>query len=225
IVPWTKIEDYLNANQGSGPITSSAAVMAGRAIGLNAVVLGSISELSQVTKRAGWRRWFRFFTKQRDYVNAMLVAKALDVESGIILWANVGTGEAMVSQTADDVWMGTKSNVLEQSTVVSTMEQAVEELSEGLLVGFGKANWKGFITKVTGDTATLNAGKDVGIRPGHRFDVLTVKDKITNAAGQTYIVPGPPKAQLEVVQANDETSELKILSGEVITGETAQFVN
>ncbi|MEW6266806.1 MAG: hypothetical protein AB1641_27340 [Thermodesulfobacteriota bacterium] len=224
IVPWSKMEAYVAANNIPLPLNQSTALMVGRALGLNAVVLGSITELNQLQQRKYWRKWFRFLFKKKDYITAVLAAKVVDVESGIVLGAEVGSGETMLKPTEEDLWMGPRRPVVEQTTVAATLDEAMESLADNIIAVMRNTPWKGFVTSVSGRGAIINAGVEVGIKAGQKFVVYSVAEKITNEAGQTYIVPGPPKANLEAVSVKDEATELRIVSGEVLPGETAYFM-
>lgn len=223
VVPRAKVESYLAANRIPTPLTQDTACMVGRALGLNAMVLGSISEFSQIQKRTGWLRWFKFLSKKKDIVQALLVAKVVDVESGTILTADIGRGEAQTGQTEEDLWMGNPSAGLDKSLLSASLDKAIASLAGCVRNGLGQSPWKGFIIRVSGETAWLNGGLDVGIKPGDRFVVFSTGEKVTNAAGQVYVIPGPVKAQLEAAHVMDETTEVRIVSGQIHPGEAAQY--
>ncbi|MBU2548325.1 MAG: CsgG/HfaB family protein, partial [Proteobacteria bacterium] len=68
VLPQERIEEYLRANEVPTPLTQNTATLVGRMLGLNAVVLGSTAELSQIQKRTGWLRWFSFLSSKHDFV-------------------------------------------------------------------------------------------------------------------------------------------------------------
>lgn len=223
VVPRARVESYLAANRVPTPLTQNTAGVVGRALGLNAIVLGSVSEITQVQKRTGWLRWFKFLSKKKDIVQAVLVAKVVDVASGIILTADTGRGEAQTGQTEKELWMGNPSSGLDKSLLSSSLNKAIASLAGDVRNGLGRSPWKSFIIRVSGETAWLNGGLDVGIKPGDRFVVFSAGEKVTNAAGQVYIIPGPVKAQLEAAHVMDETTEARIVSGRIHPGEAAQY--
>ena len=106
----------------------------------------------------------------------------------------------MAGKSLEDFFLNDRKGSFTQASVAASMDQAVEELSENVLEALSRASWEGYITRVEGNTATLSAGTDVGIRAGDTFVVYAVADKITNAAGQTFSIPGNVKATLEARQ-------------------------
>lgn len=224
VVPYTEVEAYMKAQGIPNPLSQNTATVVGRGLGLNAIVLGSVTEISQVTTRKGWRKYFRFITNRRDYIDAVLISQVVDVPHGVILGSDTGRGEVMAGKSLEDFFLNDRKGSFTQASVAASMDQAVEELSENVLEALSRASWEGYITRVEGNTATLSAGTDVGIRAGDTFVVYAVADKITNAAGQTFSIPGNVKATLEAIQVSDKTSQLKILSGSTVMGEIVRYV-
>ena len=225
IVPWSKVEAYMQANGIPLPLTQNTAALVGRALGLNAIVLGTVNEISQVQKRTGWKKWLSFIFDNRDYITTTLSAKAVDVAEGTILGARIGSGEIDTGQTEEELWMGNPTGGIEQAVIAASVDEAVEGLAENILKALAQARWRGFVIKVSGKTVFLGAGRDVGIRPGDRFVIHSGREKITNAAGQTYTIPGPVKAQLEATQVMDVTTEVRVVSGDVMVGEAVTHLD
>lgn len=223
VFPRKRMDSYLKTNRVPMPLTQNTAAMIGRTLGLNAVILGSTAELSQIQKRTGWRRWIPFLTSKKDFVAAVLVARVVDVESGTILTADTGQGDARTGQIMDELSMGNPSGGIDPATVKASMNRAVESLAENIIQALKKSVWKGFVLHVSGDQAVLSGGTDVGIRAGDRFSVFAAGEKVTNVAGQVYMIPGPVKAQLEAVEVMDETTKVRVVSGQVLHGDTAQM--
>lgn len=222
VVPSSEIEAYVQANQIPTPLTQNTATMVGRALNLNAVVFGSISEVAQVQKRTGWFRWFTFLVDKKEFVNAVLVARVVDVENGTILVAETGQGEALTGVTEDDDWGPVASRNPDQKIIDTSLNEAASALAANIEQALRNAPWKGIIVQVEGDAAVLNAGQDVGIRRGDHFSVYNRDEKVTNVAGQTYVIPGQVKAQLEAADVADKTTRLRIVSGSVEPGDIAQ---
>ena len=53
-VNWQVVEDYMTSKGIPMPLTEATIPVVGRGLGLNAVVLGAISEISQIQKQTGW---------------------------------------------------------------------------------------------------------------------------------------------------------------------------
>ncbi|MFH1091722.1 MAG: hypothetical protein V1742_09160, partial [Pseudomonadota bacterium] len=187
-----------------------------------ALIMGSISEVSQVQKRIGWFYWLPFLVKPKDLIQVVLVARAVDTENTATLVTATATGITKTGLSRDDLLMGNPSQGVDKKVVHSSVEKAVEQLADELRDTLQKAAWKGYIRQVSGGSALLAAGGEVGIKVGDRFVVLAAEEKITNVAGQIYVIPGPAKANLEAVQVSPKTTDLKIVNGEVHFGEAVR---
>jgi hypothetical protein len=226
VVPWSQVEAYMTAKQIPYPLTQTTAVVVGRGLGLNGMVLGSISEISQLQKHTGLLSFIPltipYINEVNDVLNYVLVAKVIDSETGVVLGADVGQGETPTGLSEEEVLMGGPSAGLDQKVKAQSMGEAVDKLAEGIFEAFADVPWKGFVVQVSGQTAVLSAGSDVGIKPGDRFVVWSAGEKITNRVGQTYVVPGPVRAWLEAVTVNQSTTETRITHGTVHMGDAVQ---
>ncbi|MEW5721902.1 MAG: hypothetical protein AB1896_02255 [Thermodesulfobacteriota bacterium] len=224
VIPFPQVQAYLAANNISPPLSQETAVMVGRAMGLNAVVIGSFAEMSQEQKREGWRKWFSFVTERQDYVITALVGNVVDVESGTLLGAKVGAGEVRTGQVEDELMIGNPTSGVPQEKMAASVDEAIAALAENIVQALSLTPWKGLIVQAEAENAVLNAGADVGLSPGDRFVVYAPGQTIVNEVGQTYTVPGPVKAKLEAVNVEAHTAVLKIVEGQVQTGDAARHV-
>ncbi len=223
VVPRKEVEAYMSARGILLPLTQNTAMLVGRGLKLNAVVTGAISGIDVISKRTGWRILIPILKKQ-EYISASLVTRLIDVENGTFLMAEAGTGDTAHGTTEDLEWIGSsKHETLSQEDVNRSLNLAIDSLTRSLLETLIRAPWKGFIKSVSRSTATIYAGKDVGVKPGDRFVVYDVAEKITNVVGKTYLIPGKIKATLEVTRVMDNISEAKIISGQVLAGDAVHF--
>jgi hypothetical protein len=190
-------------------------------------VIGAISEVSQIEKRTGALSFMPFYipllSVKNDVLTAVLVAKVIDVDNGIILGADIGTGETKTGLTHEDLELGNPNIGLEKEVMSASLSEAVEGLTENIIKALSHAQWKGFIKEVDEQRAIITAGSDVGITTGDKFVVYSAGEKIINAAGQTYIIPGPVRAELEAVEVQAATTTLNVLTGEVHIGEAVHY--
>lgn len=224
IVPWTDVENYISEHGISYPLTQNTATMVGRSLGLNVIIIGSITEISKITKPAGWLKWIPLLAKKKEFVNAVLLARAIDVENGIILGADTAKGETETGRSLEEFFISESNQSMHQYSISESMDIAVEELAEEILKGLGQVSWKGFIREVSGETVVMSSGKDVGIRSGDSFVIYSPGEEITNAAGQTYVIPGPVKATLEAAEIFESKTNLRIVSGEAHPGEAVHQI-
>jgi hypothetical protein len=228
-VSWEVVESYMAAKGIPMPLTEATIPMVGRGLGLNAVVLGAISEISQVQKQTGWLSFIPidipYLSEANEVTTAVLVAKVVDVDNGVVLGADVGKGETKAGLADEDFMMGKNSQSIDQAQWSKSMATAVRAVSDRVLRALANSPWKTFVVEVSGDQAVISAGQDVGIDTGDTFTVYGVDEKIINAAGQTYVVPGAAKAELEAIQVTADKTTVKIVSGEVHPGDAARYMD
>jgi hypothetical protein len=226
LVPWSDIEAYVLEKGIPMPLTPNTATMVGRALGLNALVFGAISEVSQISKRTGILSFIPisipYVSETSDVVTAVLIARVVDVDTGITLGADTGKGVVKTGMNSDDFMIGGPANQVDDEIWETSLDEAVKELAQRVTDALAKTPWKGFIVSVSGDQAVLAAGRESGISTADQFVVYEAGETITNVAGQTYVIPGPVKATLEAVQVEEKTTKLKIINGEVHIGEVVQ---
>ena len=147
------------------------------------------------------------------------------METGIVLKVATAKKITGTGQVAGNLWDALPDEETIRKASQSGLRDTALEVADALADELNQLPWKGFIQKVEDNKAYIASGKDVGIRIGDQFVVHMAGEKITNAAGQTYVVPGQPKARLRAVRVGPDQAELEILSGEVHPGETVKFVS
>ena len=209
----------------TGALTPDLVARIGTALGLNAVVLGSVSEISTYSQRKGWRRLARIFTSQRDYVDAVLAVSAVDAATGIILVsrANLGKydgGSGGRRLLEADVLEGPSQEAMEGS-----LDAALTESVHRTLEGLAALPFKARIISAEGGTAEIAFGLDVGLKKGQKFVRLELLRTITNTIGETYEVMGAASAGLRITELGDRSATLEVTDGHVFPGDIVQAIN
>ena len=217
VMPWKEVEAYISAQRIPRPLTQASAVLVGRGLHLNTVVLGSISEIDEASSRSGFWAYIPFIN-ETGYLNVSLVAKVVDVENGTLLMAEASRGGTKYDSQKDSLASGSGKGP-DRSLIDRSLDEASRAMSKSILKVLANSPWKGYVLSVSGNVAILSAGQEEGVKPGDRFVILSVQDKITGATGISYVIPGPTKAALEVTRIQANTSEARIISGQVLPGE------
>jgi hypothetical protein len=225
MVPVKKMDAALRAWGFQGPPTPAQLARLGSDLRLNAVVLGSVSEVSTYSRRKGWRRLARFFTSQRDYVDAVLAVNAVDSATGIVLVsrANVGKfdgGPGEKQFFEDDGLEGPSQEAMEGS-----LDAALAESVHRTLEGLANLPFKARIISAEGEMPVIAFGRDAGLKNGQEFARLEVLRTITNTIGETYQVMGAASARLKVAEIDDHSAILELTEGQVYPGDVVQAVN
>ncbi len=223
VMPWKEVEAYISVQRIPRPLTQASAVLVGRGLNLNAVVLGSISEIDEVSSRSGFWAYIPFI-KDTGSMNVSLVAKVVDVENGTLLIAKASRGDTKYDSKEDSLASGSGKGP-DRSLINRSLDEAVRAMSKSILKALANSPWKGYVLSVSGNVAMLSAGQEEGVKLGDRFVILSVQDKITGVTGISYVIPGPTKAALEVTRVLGNSSEAKIISGQALPGEAVYPVN
>jgi hypothetical protein len=198
------------------------AVELGRELGLNVVIDGAISEIDQYSRRKGWRRLARYFTSQRTYVEAVLTITAYDAATGVVLSTRAGQADHQVEEEEEPDPFEPKSvSAPSQSALESSLDLAIEEAYYRVIDGLAFLPFKATVVRLSGGSAVIGFGTDVGLEKGQLF-VRLDSQPMTNDIETVYHVPGPVKARLRVAAVGPDSAELEVLEGQVGTGEIVQ---
>ena len=225
VAPVESLAAALNAWGLSGQLTPAQAAAVGSSLRLNAVVLGSVSEINQYSRRKGWRRIARIFTSQRDYVDAVLAVSAVDSATGIVLISRANVGQ-YDGGPGDRGFFGDEK-VAEgpsQEAMEGSLDAALAEAAHRTMAGLAELPFKARVL-TTGGAPAIAFGADVGLKPGQRFARLEHLRTVTNAIGDAYQVLGAAAAGLKVAEVGQSYSTLEIIAGSVSPGDLVQAVD
>ena len=223
VAPVEEMAAALNAWDFYGSPTPAQVAQLGSDLRLNAVVIGSVSEITSYSQRKGWRRLARFFTSQRDYVDAVLAVSAVDSATGIILVSRANQGE--YDRAGETRYFEVGPEGPSQEGMESSLDQALAESAYRTLEGLAALPFKARIASVEGDTAVIAFGHDVGLKKGQKFVRLEAVQTITNTIGETYQVMGAASARLQVMEVGERFVILELTEGRVYPGDVVQAVN
>jgi hypothetical protein len=208
------------------PLTPAQAAQIGRELDVNAVVLGSLTEVKKYQIRKGWRRLARLVTSQREYVDAVLAVSAVDAVTGIILVSRANVGEYQVDDAEKDVFVvGDSAPPPTQQSLENSLDAALTESYHRTLAGLGALPFKARVVSAGGGSAVISFGSDVGLKNGAEFVLQATETTVTNPIGDTYAVMGAPAARLKVSSVAEQSAALEIEEGEVNEGDVIQAVN
>lgn len=226
VVPTSDLEAAMAARGYVSPMTPQQAAEIGSDLRLNAVVLGSLSEVKKYNIRKGWRRIARIVTEQREYVDAVLAVSAVDAATGIVLVSRANTGEYDGGSGNKDFFEAgdREGHIPSQEALENSLDEALKEAYYRTLTGLAALPFKARVLSVRNGEAAIGFGEDVGLRKGRKFVKLEVDQIVTNAIGDSYQVMGAPVANLMVTQVGDRSAALEIKDGHLSPGDVIQAV-
>ncbi|MCB0218762.1 MAG: hypothetical protein KDH09_03630 [Chrysiogenetes bacterium] len=196
----------------SGAIDPATAAQAGRVLGLQAMIIGTISEFGVHTEHTD-----ALIAKSKKQVaRAVVDVRLVDTTTGEILYAGSGTGEAEDTK-GELLGFGAKGGY-DQSLGQIALRASVKQFMQSLLDSLVTQEWRGKVVKVDAGrgTAIVNAGKETGLQVGDKLQV--------NRLGEVLVDPdsgrelgqeiGPEVGELEVISLfGQNVSKCKIVSG------------
>jgi hypothetical protein len=182
-----------------GVALEPAALEAFQGMGINAIVFGIIQPFEVSTQRTGiWP-----FRRNKAEYEISLVVGVIDVADTTLMLTNQEKGSK--SYDFDDVYGANDAElrleVAEKyiSKMVKAQAQAVGKTLEG-------ERWKGRILAMENGAYKINAGSDVGLQPGHRFEVFTTGETIVAKGGRRLAILGKKVGELRTTSVGEQES-------------------
>lgn len=209
VVERTKIKKILKEQKTSvsGIVDPATAVEIGRLMGVNAVVIGSISEFGMRKAKTG----IPGFRREKEILQAVVDIRLVDVQTGVILVAESGRGETSISKTS---MLTINVETTQDETMTGTViREAIESFISKMKSKMEEQPWQGFILKVIKDQVVITSGKDADLKKEMVFEVLGAGGEEISPTGQRFHVPGEKKGEIMAIDVQSEITTAKILSG------------
>ena len=196
----------------SGVINPATAAEAGKILGLNAMVTGSISQFGVKTEGQDYGVYKQKVQKAECTVDVRVV----DTTTGQILFADSGSG-VFEKKSSEVLGLGQRGGY-DETMGQNALRASITKFMDNLIQQLQSTEWSGRIAKVSGSTVYINAGKDVGLEIGNTLRVYSLGEEIYDP--QTRVLlgreEGPLKAELLVtgyVDANLTKATIKSGTG------------
>ena len=187
----------------------ASAARIGKILGLDAIIVGSITQFGNETKNrnigGGGGNWGGFgvggFGHKESKANVQLDARLVDIDTAEILGVAEGKGESKRSSTSllggGGNWHGWGggavdfgSSDFQQTIIGEAVKAATDQMTAGVIAAAPKLQARvikveGLVAAVDGDQIVLNIGAKTGIKAGDHLSVervtSTIKDPATGA--------------------------------------------
>jgi curli biogenesis system outer membrane secretion channel CsgG len=216
----------------------ASAAKIGKILGLDAIIVGSITEFGNETKNTnvggGGGNFHGFgvggFGHKDSKANVMLDARLVDIDSAEILGVAEGKGQSKRSSTSmlggGGNWHGFGggavdfgSSDFQQTIIGEAVKAATDEMTAGVIAAAPKLQARvikveGLVAAVDGEQIVLNVGAKTGIKVGDHMSVeritSTIKDPATGAVLRKMTTK---LGELEVTDVDDISAVCKPVSG------------
>lgn len=197
--------DKLMAEQNfsnSDRANPSSAAKLGKLLGVDAIVVGSVTQFGNETKNrnigGGGGNWHGYgvggFGHSKSNANVGVTARIVNVDTGEILAIAEGAGTSSRSSTSllggGGNWSGWGNGKVDfgssnfQETIIGEATKlAVDKLTSDMIADASKVAVRtiqidGLVAAVDGGQIILNVGKKAGVNPGDQLEVVRVTKEI-----------------------------------------------
>jgi hypothetical protein len=171
--------------------------------GMNAIIFETINPIELNPGKSGiWP-----FRKKAWNCTVSMNIDIVDVNSETIL---------LSKEIADNITLSSEETTeeTEKSGNTETKKKALKECLPDILkeaanaasLSLNQKVWTGRIVSIDTKEIIINAGSDVGIRPGVVLEVFSKGEYITSFNKQTYQLPGPKAGEIKIVSIQQHHS-------------------
>ena len=193
----------------TGVVNPETAAQAGKVLGLNALVTGSISQFGVTTGGAD----YGIYKQKVQTAKCAVDVRVVDAATGQLLFADSGRGE-FERKAQEVLGMGSRAGY-DETLGQEALRSAITKFMDNLVQKLQSVDWSGAVAMVSGTDVYINAGRDVGLNPGDVLMVQTLGQEIIDP--QTKVVlgrtRGAVKAELMVTEIEERFTIAKIRSG------------
>ncbi len=207
----------------SGIIADSDQTKKAADMGMNVMITVLLSPHDMRTRTKGFIWPFKRVVAD---VEISMIVNAYDVVNGTLFATNLESVKMETEVDEFDQFQKEQSGKMHYQLDPDRVEKAWDTIVVRQAYALNKSlapwPWMGRILSVDSKGAVINAGSDVGVKPGVVFEVLGRAEIIQSAAGQPIALMGPRIAELKVTETEGQhalaTSPLdkKVEAGQII---------
>lgn len=240
LIERSRIDAVLNEqNLGdSGRIDPSTAAQIGKILGVDAVIIGSVTRLDLQTRQSGGSFLFGIGGNSTDVdAYAQINIRMVSTSTAEILAVAEGTGNISQSDsrvTVLGIGGGSQTFNPEKLVFIAT-EQAIDQVAKEVINASEKLqaiapvspSINAVVAAVVGRQVILNKGTSAGIRVGSRIVIERVTQVIKDpTTGQVIRRLSQPIGQIRITEVDSTSSVGEIVSGSQFkVGDIAKFAN
>lgn len=165
-----------------------------------------------------------FTRKKRQTAFAKVTIRLIEVESGAVLYAEEGSGEAF-SEQKTAVGLGPRADY-DTALNDQALDAAISNLASKVIENLLEKPWRAYVLAYADGAYVITGGKSQGLRIGDTLDVYAQGKKIKNPqTGMDIVMPGKKVGQVKVESflgdSTNEVATVSLLSGTLPQSENA----
>jgi curli biogenesis system outer membrane secretion channel CsgG len=209
----------------SGRVDASTAAKIGKLLGVEAVLVGSITQFNVDSKASGFSLGGLFGNSSvKNTAIVQLTARLIDTETGEIIATAQGQGSAAAKSGSTSVLGigGSTANANTDTLLTQAANDAVNQMvtvvaqSESKLSAYsGTANnAEGMVADITDGQVTLNKGAAAGFAKGMKVSIERVSKVVKDpATGKVIRTVSSPIGQIELIEVTKDYAVGRVVSG------------
>jgi curli biogenesis system outer membrane secretion channel CsgG len=193
----------------TGAVNPETAAQAGRVLGLNALVTGSVSQFGVSTGGAD----YGVYKQKVQTAKCAVDVRVVDAVTGQLLFADSGKGE-FERKAQEVLGLGTRAGY-DETLGQEALRSAITKFMDNLVQKLQSVEWSGAVAMVSGGDIYINAGREVGLNPGDILVVQTLGQEIYDPQTKVLLgrARGGVKGELLVTEIEERFTIAKIRSG------------
>ena len=140
-----------------------------------------------------------FTRKKRQTAYAKVTIRLIDVRTGVVIYADEGSGEAF-SEVQQAVGLGPTADY-DSTLNDKVLDAAISNLASHVIENLLQKPWEAYVAAYADGFYVITGGKSQGVKVGDIFDVLIAGSTVHNpVSNMDVVLPGHKVGQVQVVQ-------------------------
>lgn len=199
--------------QPTGQLDNLALVKAGRQIGLNAIVTGSLIDIKAVKEEHG----FLWFKGVSNIVQMQMVVEVYDTETAAKLLDEIFSCEIEVNEQEFELIKSKKAEGIAgfKNAFMHIAGIAGEEICDTVAM----QPWKGYVVSISGNRIIISSGRKSGLIAGDILEVYAGEKIIKGKDGRRFFVPGLKTGEIKITTVySDKAAAVSISADDINEG-------
>lgn len=196
--------------QPTGQLDNLALAKAGRQIGLNAIVTGSLVDIKAVKEEHG----FLWFKSVSNIVQMQMVVEVYDTETAAKLLDEIFSCEIEVNEQEFELIKSKKAGGITgfKNAFMHIAGVAGEKICDTVAM----QPWKGYVVSISGSKIIISSGRKSGLISGDILEVYAGEKIINGNNGQRFFVPGLKTGEIKITTVYSDKAEAVSISADDI---------
>ncbi len=189
----------------NGQIDNFALVTIGRELGLNAIVTGSLDDISILDELRGM-----IWKDTHHLIQIWVSVEVFDTESGSKILDQSFSRKVEIDEVDYELMQSEGKMTLPD--VNETLSDLLAEIGEAICWAIEDQPWNGFVVAVAEDKITLSSGSAAGLAPGDELDVFDTSRVLQGRDGQRYFFHGQKIGEIKIVEVEPDKASAVIMT-------------